>query len=213
MPMHIAQRSETLQTIAEKYGFRQWQRIFEHPKNAELRRRRPNPEVLAPGDVVFVPTPQPKIDSARVNEKTVFVLASVRRELVLALSDADGNILSGTPYRLSIGGSDQKGFVDSRGLIRHDVDVDVREATLLLEFDDALTEIVLEIGALDPIETQEGVRARLYNLGYVHTARGLETAPQLQEAMALFRDCSQLPALDDPMSSVAREDLLFAHGS
>jgi hypothetical protein len=53
------------------------------------------------------------------------------------------------------------------------------------------------------------VRARLINLGFIAG----EGEHDLAEPMALFRACHGLPALDDPLSPGAREDLLFAHGS
>ena len=169
MPMHVVEKGETIQTIAKKHGFRQWRRIFEHPNNAKLRRQRPNPDVLAPGDQVFVPELETKTEPARVDEKTVFVLAPVRRELVLCLRDAGDALLAGVPYKLDVEGTTHEGIVDPEGRIRHDIEVDAREATLTLELDDEVTtEIELQIGALDPVDTDEGVRARLYNLGFLH---------------------------------------------
>ena len=213
MPIHTVEPGETIQTIAKDYGFRQWRRIFEHPQNRRLREERPNPEVLAPGDTVFVPELEPKSEPARVDEETVFVLAKVRRQLVLSLRDADGAGLAGTPYTLRVDETEHHGVVDAQGRIRHDIAVEARSGTLALEVDeDQLVSIELEIGALDPVETDEGVRARLYNLGFMHCTEG-EAGPELADAMATFRESSGLPPLDDPLSPAAREALLFAHGS
>jgi hypothetical protein len=214
MPVHVVETSETIQTIAKTYGFRQWRRIFEHAKNASLRELRPNPDVLARGDQVFVPDLETKLEPARVDEKTVFVLAPVVRELVLSLWEPGGTSLAGVPYELDVEGTAHAGIVDPQGRIRHPIDVDARTATLVLELDDEVTaEIELQIGALEPVDTDEGVRARLYNLGFVHASAESGPPPDLADAMALFRECNGLPALDEPMSATAREDLLFAHGS
>jgi hypothetical protein len=60
MPFHTVSRSDTLFTIARQHGFRSWRGIYEHPNNALLRQRRPDPMVLAPGDAVFVPDKEPR---------------------------------------------------------------------------------------------------------------------------------------------------------
>ena len=53
--VHKVEPGESLYSIAHKYGIACWQSIYEHPDNADLRRRRPNPHVLHPGDEVRVP--------------------------------------------------------------------------------------------------------------------------------------------------------------
>ena len=43
-------------TIAYKYNFfGVWQTIYEHEANEELRKKRPNPMCLMPGDKVYIP--------------------------------------------------------------------------------------------------------------------------------------------------------------
>lgn len=214
MPIHHVKAGDTIQTIARSHGFRQWRRVFEHPKNAQLRATRPDPEVLAEGDSVFVPEVEPRIDEARVDEQTVFVLAPVRRELVVALQDPSGASLAGTPYTLSVDGVDHEGIVAPSGRVRHDIEVEARQAQLVLEIDeDVSMSTTLQIGALEPVETDEGVRARLYNLGFMHDGPHADGPADLAHAMGQFRDARGLPALDDPLSDKAREDLLFAHGA
>lgn len=211
--MHTVVPGETIQTIAKAHGFRQWRRVLHHPTNSQLREGRPNPEVLAPGDHVFVPEREPKSEPAHVDEETVFVLAPTRRELVLSLQGAGWASGAGTPYSLSIEGTENEGIVDSQGRAQHDIAIDARQASLVLELDDDVpAAIELDIGALDPVETEQGVRARLYNLGVVH-ATGDVRARDGAAGMTQFRECSGLSRLDEPLSAGAREDLLFAHGS
>ena len=45
---------DTLSAIARAHGIT-WQQLYNHPDNAAFRRRRPNPNLIYPGDVVMVP--------------------------------------------------------------------------------------------------------------------------------------------------------------
>jgi hypothetical protein len=44
-----------LSAIAKKNNLASWRDIYYHPDNAAFRRRRPNPDVIFPGDVVMLP--------------------------------------------------------------------------------------------------------------------------------------------------------------
>lgn len=45
---------DTLSAIASKHGMK-WQDIYNHPSNADFRRKRPNPNLIHPGDVIMIP--------------------------------------------------------------------------------------------------------------------------------------------------------------
>jgi hypothetical protein len=46
---------DTLSGIARKQGIKDWRDIYNHPDNAGFRRKRPNPDLIFPGDVVMIP--------------------------------------------------------------------------------------------------------------------------------------------------------------
>ena len=46
MKVHKVEPGECLSSIAEKYGFHQWKTVYDASENADLRTRRPNPNVL-----------------------------------------------------------------------------------------------------------------------------------------------------------------------
>ncbi|MBX6424919.1 MAG: LysM peptidoglycan-binding domain-containing protein [Variibacter sp.] len=52
---YTVQRGDTLSAIARRFGVPSWQAIYNHPNNAGFRARRPDPNLIYPGDVVFVP--------------------------------------------------------------------------------------------------------------------------------------------------------------
>ncbi len=45
----------TIAGIASHYGIRNWQTVWNDPKNAQLRAKRKSPSNIQPGDTVFVP--------------------------------------------------------------------------------------------------------------------------------------------------------------
>lgn len=55
---HVVVQGEWARSIAALYGLSDWKPMWEHAENHALREAR-RPEVLAPGDVVFVPEPDP----------------------------------------------------------------------------------------------------------------------------------------------------------
>jgi hypothetical protein len=53
---HVVVSGDTLSGIAATYGCPSWRTIYDHEKNADFRALRPNPDLIYPGDRVFVPT-------------------------------------------------------------------------------------------------------------------------------------------------------------
>ncbi len=46
---------DNLSALARRFNARSWQEIYNLPENAEFRRRRPNPNMIFPGDIVMIP--------------------------------------------------------------------------------------------------------------------------------------------------------------
>ena len=41
--------------IAQQHGFSRWQDIYNHPSNQQFRLKRPDPNMIFPGDVIMIP--------------------------------------------------------------------------------------------------------------------------------------------------------------
>jgi hypothetical protein len=54
MGRHVLQRGETLAAIARRFGMT-WQELYGHEENAAFRALRPDPNVVHPGDELWVP--------------------------------------------------------------------------------------------------------------------------------------------------------------
>lgn len=53
-PYHL-QDGDNLSSLGRRRGVT-WRWLYEHPLNEELRRQRPNPNLILVGDLVFIPT-------------------------------------------------------------------------------------------------------------------------------------------------------------
>jgi N-acetylmuramoyl-L-alanine amidase len=193
--IHVVKQGECFSRIARRYGFVDYKKLYEHPDNAELRKKRPNPNVLFPGDQIAIPAPastKSKAASAPTGQVHRFVLASPPRLVRLALKDAEGKPLANTPYTLTVEGEQVEGNTDGQGLLEQKVPYTATQA--LLEC--AGQSWQLELGHLNPMENTpdegvSGAEARLINLGYALEPTGRMT-PELRSAIRAFQHRSGL---------------------
>ncbi len=71
MPEHKVKKGDCLLSIAAQYGI-SWEKIWNHPKNTKLRQQRQDPNILYPGDIVFVPDKEIKELEAATEQKYQF---------------------------------------------------------------------------------------------------------------------------------------------
>jgi phage tail-like protein len=57
MPMYTVKKGDWLQKIAEQKGLKSWHEIYDNPANAAFKKSHPNPNLIYPGDKIFVPDP------------------------------------------------------------------------------------------------------------------------------------------------------------
>ena len=53
MTQYTVQRGDSLSLIARRFHIPRWQTIYNHPQNVDFKRRRPNPNLIYPGQRVF----------------------------------------------------------------------------------------------------------------------------------------------------------------
>jgi hypothetical protein len=56
MSIYIVKRGDTLSAIAKQHGLKSWQDLYNHPSNAQFRSKRPNPNMIHPGDRLNIPS-------------------------------------------------------------------------------------------------------------------------------------------------------------
>ena len=134
---HIVKVGESLTTIALKYGYSDGLFLYNHPSNAGLRKRRPNPNIILPGDTVNIPDKTP----GSAAPKTEFSL--------VVIDSISGKPFPGLTAKLKLPDGTIKEFVtDSAGSIKL-TEPDVQQGRVDLQDLTDKTEVP-EIGDLTP---------------------------------------------------------------
>jgi hypothetical protein len=140
-----------------------WESIWNHPGNGELKQKRKLPNVLFPGDILFVPGLEIKEEGGDSEQKHTFRKKRPKTVLRLRLI-YDGEPLKDTKYRLVIDGRIFRGKTDTKGKLEQVIEATAREGILSVHGDSSKHKLLF--GFLDPVETTSGLQARLNNLGY-----------------------------------------------
>jgi hypothetical protein len=208
-------------SIAARYGVA-WQDVWNHPRNATLRRTR-DPSVLRAGDVVTIPDQGPAQRVSRGGTHRFRFqppLATIRLSLAeetAPTSDDQGStggaVPAGTAYRLEAGGHEATGTTDGEGGLEAEVPVHATDARLILEPGTERERVVyLAIGHLDPLDVVGGAKQRLRNLGYGITETTDEPNPTFTAVLRSFQRDQGLEETGE-LDDATRNALRGAHGS
>lgn len=160
---HVVKQGQHLAWIAEQYGFSHHDAVWSHPDNAELKKKRKAPEILAPGDELTIPERGDKEVGCEAGKLHRFTVRTDRLELRVRVRDLAGRPRSGEACTLATGAEEAPLSTDGEGVVVKRIVRTQTRATLTIEgatFD-------LSIGELDPIDLDTGWQARLINLGYL----------------------------------------------
>jgi len=166
---HTVVQGEHLSSIAKKYGFSSYRTIWDHGQNAELKKERQNPNVIFPGDRLFIPDKGQKEESKNTEKKHRFELKAEKLKLRLVLEDLYEKPIATAKCELHIGNESKELTTDGQGKIEQDISPEVERALLIIrDPQTAMNEIPIpiKIGDLDPEMKESGQKARLNNLGY-----------------------------------------------
>jgi N-acetylmuramoyl-L-alanine amidase len=199
-------QGECLTSIAAKYGFADWQAIYQHPSNAELRKKRPNPNLLFPGDELFIPEKRRKTVTAQAGKELQIEVSLPTRKIQLDLIQDDGTPLAGVEWRIEGGGVEIGGTTTATGGVEAKVPSSLRLALLRA----GGFEYRLELGGLDPLRDVpdaglSGLRARLRNLGYDPGPDEPRMTPRTRLALASFQREHGLPGTGEPDQDTFRK--------
>jgi hypothetical protein len=178
---YVVRCGDTLTALAAKAGVSR-DKIWLNGANGDLKALRPNGDVLAPGDVIYLP-PAGKpnwlpVDVGATNRYVGTVATMTVRVALSAYPSAS--------YSASANGVQTTGATDASGQLTLVVPVDTGE--ICLSFDPSGDQIVLKVGHLDPVAATSGLRQRLTHLGF--PARQDETEDDdhgVRRMLALFQ--------------------------
>lgn len=213
--IHKVEAGEHLSGIADMYGFVDWHTIYDHPKNAQIKRQRPDPHILYPGDLWFIPDRTEKKEARATDQRHTFEVKSSKILLSLVIKDQNGKIYANKRYSLKIEDQSYKGRTNAQGRIEEKIPLTAKHGELHIWFDDEDPNDEgylwpLEIGYLDPLETLTGVQGRLNNLGFDCGSRDGILGPKTTAALEAFQAKYGLQATGE-LDSATRNKLREIH--
>lgn len=162
------EQGDCLYKIAEREGFSHWRTIYDHASNAGFRELRPDPDVIYPGDTLYIPDLQPKDEYGETEKLHRFRKETEETYLHLVIEDEEGKRIEGN-YTIDVEG---KTVTDELidGEIEMEIPADAEVGSLVIRSKNAPTGVEwtwpLSLGHLDPLDNVSGVQGRLWNLGY-----------------------------------------------
>jgi hypothetical protein len=164
MRCYVVRQGDYLSRLACAYGF-DANAVWNDPANRELRGRRPNPEVLLPGDVLRIPE-APDAGLSVSSGSTHRYRAHVPTTRVTIRLHEEAKPKAGEAFVIEGAGPERiVGTTGDSGVIAFDVPITVSEC--LLRLPKRGVAYPLLVGHLDPHNEPSGVAARLEHLGFL----------------------------------------------
>ena len=213
MPYHLVAQGEYLSKIAKEYGFSDYKTIWNHPENAEYRKKRKNPNILYPGDRLFVPVKEGKELPAATEQRHRFEVDRPPLKLRLVLKDFAYQPLANTKCVLQVDGKQFELMSDAKGLVEHTISSAAEQARLQLDDSDSPIDlnVPIKIGHLDPVDTVSGQKARLNNLGYYAGPLDKEDEALFESAVEEFQ-CDHKLTVDGKCGPKTQSKLQEVYG-
>jgi hypothetical protein len=211
MPFYEVVQGDCISSIAFEFGFLP-ATLWDHPQNADLKSERQDRNVLFPGDKVFIPDKEARIEAACTDARHLFVRKGLPEYLSVKFL-FEKKPCAGEDYLVTIDGRHgASGKLDAAGACKFPVPPESKSAVLTLGDPRTGETYRLLLGHLDPVEEISGVEWRLSNLGYFATAPSGADSPELQEAVKAFQTDYELPT-ENGLDDATREKLQEVHGS
>ena len=210
---YTIQQGDHLAKIAKGFGFSDWQTIWKHPNNAELKNKRQNPYVLYPGDSMYIPDRQERQESCSTDKKHTFVTKASHLKLRLTLLDQYEEPIANAACNLIMGARSDTVRTDGSGRIEVSIQPDDHEGMLIIHSETPFsnTPIHFRIGDLDPLDEISGQVARLNNLGYLAGDPQNADPETFQSAVEEFQ-CDNSLTVDGICGPATKAKLKHAHG-
>jgi hypothetical protein len=179
---YVIRQGDFLDKLAYRHSFDR-DEIWNDPKNAALQKTRSNPNLLAPGDVLYIPA---KVErnwlSVNVGATNKFTATLPMLTINLTMT-CDGEPLANKDCRLEGYGEAKPLTTGGDGSVTFKIPVTVD--VVYLVFDDPPVSQEIRPGHMDPHEAPSGVAMRLANLGYLDDAA---LSPDIQaDALLAFQ--------------------------
>ena len=186
---HEVQQGDCIFSIAFERGFFA-DTIWNHANNAELKKKRKDPTVLMPGDVVFVPDKRLKEVPRPTGQMHKFQCKNTPKILRIQFKYID-TPLKDMDYKIDIDGLEKKGKTDGMGWLKQAISPNAKLAKVTLADG---SEYELTLGSLDPVDEVTGLQGRLNSLGLYEGSIDGQLNDETRIALKLFQLTNDLEA-------------------
>lgn len=189
MPVNYqVKQGDCISSIAFEHGFFA-DTIWDHPENAELKKKRKDPYILMPGDVVFIPDKRLKEVSEPTDNVYKYRCKNTPEQFKIQLL-RDEEPRAGEEYELEIEDLKFKGQTDSEGRIRQSIPPDAKRGKLIPSGGEEVYR--LQLGNLNPSDEISGAQGRLLNLGYYFGPVDGKMSDELEEAIQEYQFANKI---------------------
>jgi hypothetical protein len=205
---YVVRQGDHLQRLAYRMGF-DANKVWNHPKNKDLRTLRGDPNILSPGDLLYVPEPDDAVKFSLAQGTTNDFVADIPTTKITIKFAVGGEPCANEPYQVTTSSSQTSGTTDGSGTVSFDIPVSETEATVV--FPSRALSFPIHVGHLDPAATESGVTQRLTHLGYLPIPGAVSPEEAMTRALVLLQTDHGLKitgTLDDD----TRAALVSAHG-
>jgi hypothetical protein len=213
-PQYCVKQGDYLAKIAKENGFVDYRTIWDHAQNKQLKDKRKNPNVLAPGDQLFIPDKASREENAPTDQKHTYMAKTSKNILRLVLEDIYGKPIARAKCELRVEGEVFQIVSGADGKIEHEIPATAQNAELVIkEGNTALKNVKLTvlIGHLDPVENVSGQKARLSNLGYYLGRLDIGDPAKFRSAVEEFQ-CDFGLTVDGDCGPMTQAKLKQVHG-
>jgi N-acetylmuramoyl-L-alanine amidase len=210
MTEHIVRQGDSIISLSKQYGVPA-SKIWNHPDNSQLRESGRKESILFPGDRVTIPERETKQVEAATGQRHHF-RCNGRTSWIRLRYLRNGEPREAEPYLLMVEGQEFSGNLDSDGRLEVRVPADAREGIVFLGEPENRERFDIQIGYLDPIHEDRGIRQRLQNLGFSCGNEDSLSAPRTRAALRRFQTKNDLEVTGE-IDEATRSKLIELHGS
>ncbi len=163
---YVIKQGDHLALLAYKFGF-DADTVWNDPANAALRQLRPNPNVLWPTDILYIPDQNvpPAMKQLAPGTTNTFVSDVPTVPVCVKFVGDDPTTYASKAYTISELPALTGLVTDANGVVTFEAPVKLDTATVV--FTDTGESRALLVGGIDPVETLSGIFQRLQNLGFI----------------------------------------------
>jgi hypothetical protein len=181
---YTVKQGDCISSIAFKHGLFP-ETIWNDSKNSNLKQERKDPNVLLPGDEVYIRDKEGKEESCASEERHRFRRKGVPEILQIQFKIND-EPRANEAYVLEIDGALSEEQTDADGVAEVWIPPNAMKGKI--SFRDREDEYELDLGGLDPITEISGVQARLGTLGFYDGPVDGEMSDELEQAIRVVQE-------------------------